>query len=152
MNIYQGKCDCGEVQLTLSLPKPISEYKPRACDCDYCMSKGAAYVSDPKGRLNIRSEQALLLQRQGSNQASFVNCKNCKMLIAASINIKGKMIGAVNVITLKDKAMLANASVISPKLLNADDKLKRWQACWLKMEINSTESCNFIKQTHKFVE
>lgn len=130
MNEYSGKCVCGSVKVKISLPKQLNHYVPRACDCDFCVSQGVAYLSDPDGKLEIESNKPLATQQQGSMQAKFLTCSKCDTVIAVSIESNNKLIGALNSNLLSGIEFLQQPVAVSPKLLSANEKVNRWQACW----------------------
>ncbi|WP_394392812.1 hypothetical protein [Shewanella woodyi] len=138
MFISHGACPCTEVKIRLTLPDSIEQYSPRACDCDFCITKGIAYLSDPRGSLDIDCIEPMEIQRQGSNQAGFLTCATCHTVIAVSVNLEGKLIGALNSSLLSNHLPLQSATQVSPKLLSPKDKLKRWQSVWLNITINDS--------------
>lgn len=135
MNIYLGSCHCQSVTLKLTLPKTIAQYSPRKCDCDFCMERDIRYLSDPQGKLYIASNTALLMQKQGSEQASFVTCSQCEDVVAAVIDSKTGCIGAANGTLMDDAQQLQSAITVSPKKLAADDKVARWLTVWQPVTI-----------------
>lgn len=134
--IFRGACSCRAVTVELGLPKTLENYKPRACDCDFCTERGISYLSDPLGSLKITSGQTLTSQTQGSEQAKFLTCPECRDVIAASIEIEGQPIGALNVCVVEDRELLQEAGTVSPKLLAPEQKVSRWQKVWLPIMIS----------------
>ncbi len=49
-----ANCYCGNIRILASFSQYLVTYSPRACDCEFCLKHGAAYVSDPEGSLRIR--------------------------------------------------------------------------------------------------
>lgn len=135
-----GACSCAGVKVRIRLPDPIEQYSPRACDCDFCIARGIAYLSDPRGSLDIDCIEPIEIQRQGSNQADFLTCATCHTVIAVSVKLEGKLIGALNSSLLSHHQRLQSATQVSPKLLLPKDKLERWQSVWLKMTINDSSN------------
>ena len=135
MNIYFGSCGCQSVNLKLALPMAIAQYSPRKCDCDFCMERDIRYLSDPQGKLNITSNTKLLMQKQGSEQASFVTCSQCKDVVAAVIDGETGLIGAANGTLMDDARELKTATTVSPKKLAAEDKVARWLTVWQPVTI-----------------
>jgi len=131
-----GRCGCGQSNITLNLPEPLEKYSPRACDCDFCIANNIPYLSHPNGELNIESIEKLEIQKQGSNQASFITCHSCKTVIAAALEYEGKLIGALNASLLSDFSLLQHPTTVSPKKLTALEKIDRWKAVWLNIHIN----------------
>lgn len=118
----------------------LNHYAPRACDCDFCVSRGIAYLSDSDGKLVIETNNPLATQQQGSMQAKFLTCSNCDTVIAASIRSNNKLIGALNsslLLGIESSSMepLQKSVIVSPKLLSASDKVSRWQECWLEINL-----------------
>ena len=44
-----GQCNCGQTKIKLSLSNKLNKYSPRACDCDFCISRKISYLSHPEG-------------------------------------------------------------------------------------------------------
>ena len=131
-----GQCNCGQTKVKLSLPETLDHYSPRACDCDFCISRNITYLSHPDGELEIESIEPLDIQRQGSNQASFITCNCCKSVIAVSLQLENNLIGALNSILLTNDSSLQEPTRVSPKVLSAKEKLERWQTVWLNIKVN----------------
>ncbi|MEO0972096.1 MAG: aldehyde-activating protein [Pseudomonadota bacterium] len=127
---YAGGCTCGLSTLQVTLPEPLHHYTPRACDCDYCQALGAAYLSAPGARIDVRSERTLRRERQGSEQAEFLRCSGCGDLLAVIADFEGELRGAVNAQRLEGRAALAPSQPASPKLLDGGTKRERWQSLW----------------------
>lgn len=132
---YVGSCSCGAVKVRIELPEAIENYSPRACDCDFCTSRNIQYLSHPDGALFIETSTPLEVQKQGSNQADFLTCRNCNDVSAVSIGIEGNRIGALNSTILDDYLRLKKAEVASPKLLTAHNKVQRWKSLWLPISV-----------------
>jgi len=131
-----GKCSCGKTKVVLSLPETLDNYSPRACDCDFCTSRNITYLSHPNGKLEIESIEPLDVQRQGSNQASFITCNCCKSVIAASLPLENNLVGALNSTLLSNFSLLQEPTTVSPKALGAKEKVERWQTVWLNITVN----------------
>ena len=129
------QCKCGQVDIGVRLTQAISQYVPRACDCDYCRAKDAAYLSDPHGEAQITSEAAILRFRQGSQQADFLVCPGCDQLVAVTCEIDGQLRGAINARLFSGVADLPAAQPASPKRLSADAKKARWAKIWFPVEV-----------------
>lgn len=129
----KGGCHCGNIRVEVGLSRPPAEYNPRACDCDFCMKHGAAYLSDPEGSLSIHVKDARLLSRyrQGSGQAEFLLCSNCGVLVAVSYQDAGQTVAAVNSQAIEG-ARFGDKTPVSPKKLGPDDKARRWKDLWFR--------------------
>lgn len=123
-----GGCHCGKVTLEVNLPSELESYNPRACDCDFCRENDAAYLSDPNGRVVIRTNTMANLNffRQGNELAEFLFCAACRQLLG----VRWHQYGSVNAQVLFDKAVLGKEVSASPKQLSAEGKIGRWQKLW----------------------
>jgi hypothetical protein len=131
-----GTCECGKVEITMSLPDVLASYTPRQCDCEFCTSRGICFLSHPDGKLRIQTVRPLDIAKQGSNQASFLTCSYCKTVIAASIQLSNNVIGALNAKLLSNFYLLQKPVVVSLKNLEAKEKISRWQSNWCNIKIN----------------
>lgn len=127
----QGGCHCNNIRVTIELPKPLGEYRPRACDCAFCRKHGASYVSDPQGALRIELEapQRLGRYRQGNEIAECLFCANCGVLVGICYRENGRLYAAVNSAVL-DGAGFGEKIPVSPGALDASDKVRRWKELW----------------------
>lgn len=128
-----GGCACGAVAVEVGLGRELASYSPRACDCDFCCERGAAWLSDPAGSLRLRAnaDQGFRIERQGSGQAEFLSCAACGTLLAVRWRDgDGHAYGAVNARTLVRRDEFASEQGASPKRLEAAEKTARWQALW----------------------
>lgn len=134
MDHLRGGCHCGNLQLDVELSGPPAAFTPRACDCDFCTSHGAAYVSDPHGRLSlaIRDEPLLSRYRQGSGVADMLVCARCGVMVGAIHQGENGTIGTVNIRALERTISFGEICPASPKLLEVDDKIARWQDLWFR--------------------
>jgi hypothetical protein len=132
MNEVHGGCHCGNIRLDVELTRAPGSYAPRACDCDFCRKHGASYVSDAKGSLVIRieDERETRKYRQGSGTADCLVCANCGVLVGALYASDGALYGAVNARVIDAGVIFAAEQPVSPKILSAGDKVKRWQDIW----------------------
>jgi hypothetical protein len=133
--MHNGQCSCGAIQFHLELPASLNQYHPRACDCDFCVANNIQYLSDPKGTLFLSPSALQNFQRQGSGQAAFITCQNCKNIVAAISHFDDKIKGAVNAQLLAQKAELAEPQTVSPKYLSAEEKRERWLTLWLNVVV-----------------
>lgn len=138
MNTYIGQCRCGQTTFKIKLPETLDQYCPRVCDCDFCTTRKIFYISDPKGKLEIESSIPLQIQRQGSQKAGFLTCSHCKSVISATFQFDNKLLGALNSKMLIDSSLLKKPIIISPKALDSQEKVNRWQALWLNVKVNGT--------------
>ena len=104
-----GSCRCNNLQVDWQI-KDFS-LVPKACQCDYCTSKNAAYVAKPgsKFSLTVKHNNQYRPHQNGrpspNNEPSavFHECLNCKDLVAVTCEIGGVNYGLINVHTLKQR-------------------------------------------------
>jgi len=130
---FRGGCHCGQLRLVFSTALDPAHIVPRACDCTFCQKHGAAYVSDPAGRLSITlaNAEALRRYRQGSNTADFLLCDRCGVLVAVLFGQDARVYGAVNARCLEEPDRFATAVPASPQQLAPDEKTARWSKLWI---------------------
>ena len=133
MHHLEGSCHCGNIQLDIGLSNAPSEYAPRACDCDFCRKHGASYISDPRGSLRIEVEDSRLLgkYRQGSETADCLLCTRCGVLIGVVYKDGERLYATVNSRVIDDGGGFGETVSVSPKVLSAADKIRRWKELWL---------------------
>jgi len=134
---HAGGCHCGAVRWHFDTGQALAAFTPRACDCDYCTRHGAAWVSDPAGRLRIRAGTGKLQRyRQGSGQAEFLSCRDCGVLVAVVMHDSdGRLLGAANRNAFDERADFGEQAVVSPQQLAAEAKLARWARLWMPVEL-----------------
>lgn len=135
---YYATCLCQSVQLELSLPNAIEQYKPRACDCDFCQQHHLAYISDSDGTLRIEAKVELGFLKQGSGQASFVQCSQCEQVVAVTYKTEKELKGAVSAALFAGQYRLGQYQSASPKLLSAQEKRERWATLWMSVVIEKS--------------
>lgn len=132
MEHQTGQCYCGNITLELNLPNSISTYTPRECDCSFCQKHGAAWLSDPHGKLliTINHPENLLRFHQGSRQAEFLICQSCGVLAAVCYSENTTNYTAINYRALQNKNQPGNPVTVSPQKLSAEEKTSRWKEVW----------------------
>jgi hypothetical protein len=122
-----GSCRCGMIALEVSLASDPGTYNPRSCDCDFCRGHEAAYISDPKGSVVIRTGASKLrILRQGDELAEFLCCEDCEQLVG----VRWRRFGCVNARVIRDATSFAAEVSASPKMLRAAEKVSRWEKLW----------------------
>ena len=127
MQVITTRCDCGAVFIELGLSRPLADYQPRQCDCDFCTERAIQYISDAKGFISITTRQPLVNLSQGSTQARFLQCAHCQAVVAVSYQEQQSMLGAVNIMLFGERGLMQPATVAPPKLLAPEEKLGRWR-------------------------
>jgi hypothetical protein len=127
--ILKGGCHCGKLRIELTTSIEAAELRPRACDCSFCTKHGAAYVSDPDGKLRIVGSDSMADYRQGSGTARMILCRACGVLVAAVLEENGRRYGTVNSKCL-DGVTFGAPQAVSPQTLGVADKKARWTRLW----------------------
>ena len=132
MHRIDGGCHCGNISLQLELARLPRTYSPRACDCAFCTKHGAAYISDPQGRLciRIREGEHSRIYRQGSGMGEFLLCANCGVLIGVLYRDSEGVYAAVNVRVAARPGDFGAQQTVSPRTLAESDKVSRWKSLW----------------------
>lgn len=127
-----GGCHCGNVKFEMELPGEPGSYKPRACDCDFCIKHGAAYVSDQNGKLVIiiKNETNISKYKQGSGISTFLICKKCGVLVGVYYQNQEQLYATVNSKAVNRNTAFSQETVVSPKHLSDNEKVQRWQDIW----------------------
>lgn len=125
-----GGCQCRNIELRwqcvdLSLV-------PRACQCAYCRSKGASYVSKSGTRVtvSIRNPNLHTTVRHGSEQADFHECIHCGELVLVTSEIDGETYGALNASCIDNPRGFSPSVATDTRASSAADKQARWRANW----------------------
>ncbi len=131
MSIY-GSCDCKNIEIVWHIAD--QELVPRACQCEYCRSKSAAYVSRPNTRFDaiIHNRELHRQVQHGSNSASFHECSNCEQVVFVTAEIDGDVYGALNA-----KQFVGQSAVSTPVAMNfstqsGEEKRQRWRQNWCR--------------------
>ena len=128
---HPGRCHCGAVRFGFETQSALDAFTPRACDCDFCTRHGAAWVSDAEGKLAITGAGAVRRYRQGSNQAEFLFCGQCGVLVAVICTVEdGASRGAVNRNSFDERHLFGEEAIASPQQLAPDAKRSRWSQLW----------------------
>jgi len=133
MKSLHGSCHCGRLAVEFSTTLDPTTLQPRVCDCSFCRKHGAAYVSDPAGKLSVSEKYAGALReyRQGSNTARFLLCSNCGVLVAVTFEHDARLYGAVNAGCLDEETRFAAAVPASPQKLSPEERISRWLTVWI---------------------
>jgi hypothetical protein len=128
-NVLKGGCRCGKIRVELATSIRPEDFHPRACDCSFCTKHGAAYVSDPDGRLRIIGSETLAEYRQGSETARMLLCRACGVTVAAVFEDGGRLYGTVNSKCLEG-VVFGTPQTVSPQTLGVGEKTARWARLW----------------------
>ena len=137
---YFSSCSCEAVRVKLSLPRSIESYQPRECDCDFCKHHSLAYISDPLGKLSVNSSASVNFLKQGSEQASFIQCSRCNQVVAVFYDAEKVKKGAVSATLFANRHSFNEYQTTSPKLLSSANRRERWGNLWLTVVLEISEN------------
>ena len=125
-----GSCGCNNIQLAWQVVD--LSMVPRACQCSYCATKSAAYVSKSgsKVEVSILNKRFHKIVQHGSGIASFHECTNCGDVVVVTAEIDGEIYAAVNANILKVIAKLPKAIKTNFSDQSAVQKRQRWRENW----------------------
>ena len=125
-----GSCSCNNMRVNWhTLDHSLV---PRACQCAYCLSRSAAYVSKSGTRFEVFIGNSDLhrTSRQGSNSAVFHECAYCNELVFVTASIENDQYGALNANCLNNTFGFGPARPVDYGGQSAQQKLDRWKLNW----------------------
>jgi hypothetical protein len=132
--VYKGCCDCRCWQAEVITNKPLSDFNPRICDCDYCQQHTSGIISDPSMMVNLFGGE-LTIRQNGDQFANFYYCKGCGQFLAVGCYLNDHLRGAINHSLLEHANQFNSPIYIQPRLLTAEQKLERWAELWGELKV-----------------
>lgn len=131
MPVVQGGCHCGNLSYRAEFANALSIDRPRACDCGFCASHGASYVSDRDGSLSIsiQDEGQVSRYRLGTRIAEFLVCSNCGVLIGACYREGEHLYGSINTRSAR-MAGFGQEQAVELTRLTDEARIERWKQIW----------------------
>lgn len=125
----RGSCACGNIRLSWDVVECACV--PRACQCDYCLPRSAAYVTKANTRVEVAIADASShrVAQHGANLADFHECAACGDVVIATVCIDGTRYGAINSGILSG-VELPHAVAKNFSSQSAEKKLQRWRETW----------------------
>jgi hypothetical protein len=125
-----GGCGCNNIKITWHTVD--HSMVPRACQCDYCLSKAAAYVTKSGTRFDVLicNDKLHKEVQHGSNSAIFHECTNCGQVIFVTSDIDGEVYGALNANCLNNKLGFSASVKANFSDQTAEQKRERWLENW----------------------
>ncbi|MFT4823467.1 MAG: hypothetical protein ACJAUG_000017 [Halioglobus sp.] len=129
MGIYVG-CACKNIEIDWQLTD--RSLIPRSCQCSYCVSKGAAYISKSgtKFSVTVHNKKRHRKVQHGSNNAIFHECGHCDTLVFVTVELESDLYGVIN-----SKCVRNDLEFSAPIKINFEDqsletKKLRWRQNW----------------------
>jgi hypothetical protein len=126
----RGRCRCGNIEVHWhSIDLSVT---PRKCQCQYCLSKNAAYVSKSGTRVDVQIHKENLhnIHQQGTKSAKFHECANCEDLVFVTAQIDGEIYCALNSNCLNNPQGFSPGAKMNLSSQTAEEKLDRWRQNW----------------------
>jgi len=105
----------------------------RACQCNYCRTKQAHWISKSKSTfsLKVRYQNHYQVNKHGSHLAQFHECTNCNEVVAVSTTLNKSIYGAINAKCLSQYERFPAAKKVFPETNQTiTDRQSMWQNNW----------------------
>ena len=126
----RGSCSCNNIQVTWK----TRDYSlvPRACQCDFCLPRKAAWVSKSGTAVEVivRKENLHRIARHGSNNARFHECSHCGEVVLAAAEIDGELYGVLNAKRMNNPQGFSDSVRTDFSGQSAEEKRRRWRLNW----------------------
>ena len=125
-----GSCECKNIEIYWEVENLT--LTPRACQCGYCMSMGAAYISKSGSTFeaNIRTDACYHKVQHGSRNAIFHECTNCHIVVFVTAEMDGTVYGVLNANCLVNQAGLSTPITTNFGTESGAQKQQRWRQNW----------------------
>jgi hypothetical protein len=130
----QGRCHCGNINLSLTWEPDPKQIQARRCVCKFCAKHGARWTSHPSGVLLVQvNERARVsIYQHGTQTADFHICRGCGVVPLVTSTIGGVLHAVVNVNTFEG----LNESLLVETAVSYEDedeagRLVRRQRNWI---------------------
>jgi hypothetical protein len=97
--LIHGKCHCGNIAFALAWEPDPESIPARACTCSFCVKHGGVWTSNPRGRLEVRVQDATHVSKYafGTRTAQFHVCSRCGVVPVVTSGIGDRLYAVVNV-------------------------------------------------------
>jgi hypothetical protein len=128
----RGNCRCNNIEVVWRTVD--FSIVPRACQCDYCRAKGAAYVSKTGTAIDMRinNTSRYRIVARGSGGAAFHECDSCGELVLVTTEIDGELYGALNANCMDNRLGFPPAVDVDYAGQTVAQKLERWRRNWCR--------------------
>ena len=125
-------CGCGNV--VVEWDTNVSPLVARKCDCEYCVSSGAEFVSDPDSlvKFKILDKTKHQIIKHGHGTAEFHECSECGVVFVAS-KIGGSTYCVVNAKALGIESYVLDSQLKSYGGESVQQRLARRKKNWCKV-------------------
>ncbi len=130
---FEGRCHCGNLEVTFETSQRPEALAPRECGCTFCRRHGSIAVSDPAGSLEVRIRDAGEVSRYrfGLRTADFLVCRTCGVYVAAVSTIEGATFATLNANVLDAREAFTQRPVpVAYDGETAEERLGRRRRAW----------------------
>ena len=129
MALY-GSCRCRNIEIRWQIID--LSLVPRACQCDYCRCRAAAWVSKSGSRFDatIRNSDLHREVTHGSGRARFHECSNCEEAVFVTAELDGELYGVLNANCLQNPQGFWSPVTTEFGTQSAEQKMERWRQNW----------------------
>jgi hypothetical protein len=128
-----GRCHCGNVEVTFETARAPAELQLRECGCGFCRRHGSTAATDPAGRVEFRIRDPAEVSRYqfALRTAEFLVCRTCGVFVGAVCTMDGSAYATLNVNVLEARASLTSRPVpVDYDGESAADRVARRRARW----------------------
>ena len=131
-------CECGNI--VVEWDTNISPLVARKCDCEYCVSSGAEFVSDPDSlvQFKILDKTKHQIIKHGHETAEFHECSECGVIFVAS-EIDGSTYCVLNANALGLENYVLDSQLKSYKGESVEQRLARRKRNWSQVRVGSSQ-------------
>jgi hypothetical protein len=110
---FEGRCHCGNVEVTFETALPPESAPLRACGCSFCRLHGSIALTDPAGHLELRLRDPADVSRYrfALRTADFLICRSCGVFVAAVCEVGGALRATLNANVLGARASFTQVPV-----------------------------------------
>lgn len=109
---FKGGCHCGAVSVVFETDIAPEAMEIRACQCSFCRKQDSQAMSDPSGRLEIRSAtESFERYRFGHGRADYLRCAKCGIYLGAVTQTDHGLRGFILTRILDERALFTRKPV-----------------------------------------
>jgi len=126
----RGSCNCNNFEI---LWRTVDySVVPRACQCEYCLARGAAYVSKSGTAIEVRVRNDNLhrIVTHGTGSAGFHECAGCGDLVLVTAAIGNELYGALNAGCMDNKLGFSEPVQTHFVSQTVAQRRERWRQNW----------------------
>jgi len=138
MNVFSGRCHCGNLSVRFETAKAPDELPLRSCQCTFCTRHGARTTVDREGRAAVSVRDAAKLSRYawGRHTAEFLVCRECGNYLGAVATIGGRRYMTMNVNLFEDVGRFPSGSEpVDYDSETVEGRNERRAANWTPVEV-----------------